>query len=323
MKVLKVLLVIFGIAIVLVIAAGAYIKIALPNTGKPEVLTVVPSPVRIEHGRYLANHVTVCMDCHSSRDWARFAGPIKKLGFGAGGEVFNRQMGFPGTFYAPNITPYALKRWTDGEILHAITTGVNKDGKALFPLMAAHRFGRMDKEDIYDIIAYLRTLEAVEKQVPESDVDFPVNFIINTMPQKAAFQKKPSPKDTILYGAYLVNAAGCVECHSQTEKGTVIKETELGGGMQFRMPNGTVSSANITADATGIRHWTKTAFISRFKAYADTAYSSKVVQKGEMNTPMPWTMYAGMTQADLEAIYHYLRSVKPIQNRVIKFVPNP
>lgn len=324
MKVLKVLLVLFGIVVIMVAAAAAYVKIALPDTGKAPVITVSSSAERIENGRYLANHVTVCMDCHSSRDWTLFAGPMKQDGFGAGGEVFNEEMGFPGTFYAPNITPYALKNWTDGEILHAITTGVNKDGKALFPLMAAHRFGKMDREDLYDIIAYLRTLDPVQKDIPKSQADFPVNFIMNTMPQKAAFQKKPPVQDTVMYGAYLVNAAGCVDCHSQTDKGSVIKGTEFGGGMEFRMPTGIVRSPNITADqSTGIGAWSKRAFVQRFKSYADSNYHAPKVVKGSMNTPMPWNMYAGMKAQDLEAIYAYLTSIEPIQHRVQKYRPNP
>lgn len=324
MKVLKVLLALFGIIILLVAGAAAYVKIALPDTGKPQVIRVSSRPERIENGRYLANHVTVCMDCHSSRDWDLFAGPMKKDGFGAGGEVFNEQMGFPGTFYAPNITPYALKNWTDGEVLHAITTGVNKEGRALFPLMAAHRFGKMDKEDIYDIIAYLRTLSSVEKDIPRSKADFPVNFIMNTMPRKAAFQKKPAAQDTVLYGAYLANAAGCVDCHSQTDKGSVIPGTEFGGGMEFKMPTGIVRSPNITADqSTGIGGWTKTAFVLRFKSYADSSYHAAKVENGSMNTPMPWGMYAGMKEKDLEAIYAYLNSIKPMQHQVLKYSPHP
>lgn len=47
---------------------------------------------------------------------------------GAGGEIFDQNMGFPGKFISPNITPYALREWTDGEIFRAITSGVNKDG---------------------------------------------------------------------------------------------------------------------------------------------------------------------------------------------------
>ena len=324
MKVLKVLLVLFGIVILLVAAAAAYVKIALPDTGKPETITVSRTPERIENGRYLAHHVAVCMDCHSSRDWTSFAGPMKQEGIGGGGEVFNQQMGFPGAFYAPNITPYALKDWTDGELLHAVTTGVSKDGRALFPVMAAHRFGKMDREDLYDLIAYIRSLEPVKKDVPRSQPDFPVNFIINTMPQKAAFGKKPSSRDTVLYGAYLINAAGCVDCHSKTDKGSVVPGTEFGGGMEFKLPTAIVRSPNITADqSTGIGHWTKGAFIQRFKLYADSNYHAPKVEQGSMNTPMPWSMYAGMKEKDLEAIYAYLRSLKPIQNQVVKYTPAP
>ena len=323
MKVLKVLLVLFGIVILLVTAAAVYVKTALPDTGKAPIISVSSNPERIENGRYLANHVTACMDCHSSRDWARFAGPMKNDELGGGGEVFNKAMGFPGTFYAPNITPYALKSWTDGEIFHAITTGVNKDGKALFPLMAAQRFGKMDREDIYDIIAYLRTLKPVEKDIPPSEADFPVNFILNTMPRRAAFQKKPAVQDTLLYGGYLVNAAGCVDCHSQEDKGSVIEGTEFGGGMEFTMPTGIVRSPNITADqSTGIGSWSRNAFVARFKFFSDSNYHAPKVIKGGLNTPMPWSMYAGMKEQDLQAIYAYLKSIKPIKHQVLRYSPN-
>jgi hypothetical protein len=36
---------------------------------------------------------------------------------------------------------------------------------------------------------------------------------------------------------------------------------------------------------------------------------------------MPWTMYGGMTEEDLGAIYEYLHSLKPVKNSVIKFTP--
>jgi hypothetical protein len=38
---------------------------------------------------------------------------------------------------------------------------------------------------------------------------------------------------------------------------------------------------------------------------------------------MPWTMYANMTEEDLGAIYAYLQTVPPIENRVEKFTPAP
>jgi hypothetical protein len=43
------------------------------------------------------------------------------------------------------------------------------------------------------------------------------------------------------------------------------------------------------------------------------------VAKGEANTVMPWTMYAGMKEEDLSAIYSFLRTVKSVRHEVEKF----
>lgn len=68
----------------------------------------------------------------------------------------------------------------------------------------------MDKEDIYSIITYIRTLEPINNVVPQTKLDFPVNLINNTLPKDAHFSDLPDEKNTIAYGKYLVNAAGCV-----------------------------------------------------------------------------------------------------------------
>ena len=52
-----------------------------------------------------------------------------------GGDVFDQKFGFPGKYYAKNITPEGISRYTDGELFRVITTGVTKEGKALFPVM--------------------------------------------------------------------------------------------------------------------------------------------------------------------------------------------
>jgi hypothetical protein len=39
-----------------------------------------------------------------------------------------------------------------------------------------------------------------------------------------------------------------------------------------------------------------------------------------MQSAMPWTMYAGMTEGDLGSIYDYLRTVPPVANTVTKWV---
>ena len=319
-KIFKIIGTLLAVVVLFVIGAIAYIKIVLPNTGPAPYLVIEKTPQRIERGKYLANHVAVCMDCHSTRNWGLYAGPMNPATLGAGGEVFNHEMGFPGTFYAPNITPYNLDNWTDGELLRAISTGVNNEGKALFPVMGYHRFGKMDKEDLYSIIAYLRTLQPIKKDIAKSEIDFPVNILINTMPVKADYQKIPNEKDVVNYGAYLINATGCVDCHSKTDKGKVIPGTEFGGGMEFVQPGGIVRSPNITPDLeTGIGSWTKEMFTARFKMYTQIGYKPTELKKGDLNTPMPWVMYAGMKEKDLEAIYSYLNQLRPIKNSVNRY----
>lgn len=324
MKIVKVLALILAFVVIIVLSGILYINLALPDTGPAPDVKAVATPERLLRGKYLANHVAACMDCHSVRDWNQYAGPMINGTLGAGGETFDENMGFPGKIYASNITPHNLSSWTDGEILKAITTGESKDGRALFPLMAYSRFGKMDQEDLLSIIAYLRSLEPINKSIPKTKLDFPVNLIIKTLPSKADFQKIPLASDSVKYGAYLVNAAGCVDCHSKNEKGNIVKGSEFGGGMEFKFPSGTLRSPNITMHKTnGLGTWTKEAFVKRFKVYADSNYKSEKVGMTVNNTTMPWTMYAGMKTEDLEAMYVYLKSLKPNPNKVVTRTVNP
>ncbi len=319
-KIFKITGIILLLFIAIIAGAGIYLNTALPNVGDAPDIHIEQTPERIERGRYLAHHVAVCMDCHSTRDWSLFSGPLAAAGLGGGGEVFDRNMGFPGVFYARNITPAALKDWTDGEILRAITCGVRKNGDALFPVMPYQHYGHMDREDLYAIIAYIRTLAPVANTLPTREMDFPVSMLINTMPEDASFQERPVESDRINYGRYLVNAASCVDCHSKQEQGRIVPGSEFGGGMEFRMPAGIVRSPNITPHTeNGIGNWTRTAFVERFKSYTDSSYHSPVYTAADLNSPMPWTMYAGMSVSDLEAIYDYLHSLPAINNEVVRY----
>lgn len=318
-KFVKVLVYLLLTVVVLVGGLLTYVKTMLPNVGPAPELKVAMTPENIERGKYLANHVNVCMDCHSTRDWSTFAGPLVSGTEGKGGEVFDEKLGFPGRFVAPNITPAGIKDWTDGEIFRAITCGVNKDGRALFPVMPHPNFGRMDEQDIQAVIAYIRSLKPIENKVEASVANFPMNFILNTIPKKAEFSKMPAKSDQVAYGKYLVNAASCNDCHTKQDKGKFVGEP-FAGGFEFKFPDGSiVSSMNITPDPTGIGSWDKATFISRFKMYADSGYVPQKIKAGEFQTVMPWTMYAGMTTEDLEAIFAYLKTLKPAQNTVERF----
>lgn len=312
---------VYSLAVIGIALAGitGYLKFLLPDVEAAEYLEVEVTPERVERGEYLANHVAVCMDCHSSRDWSRYSAPLVPGTLGQGGEYFGPEMGFPGKFYARNLTPTNLEHWTDGEIYRAITSGVSKDGKALFPVMPYLNYGKMNKEDVYDIIAYLRTLPPMENEIPPSEPNFLMSLILNTIPQDATPTTRPDRSNKVRYGGYLANAAGCIECHTQTKNGQIIPELAYSGGREFKLPNGVLHSANITPDLeTGIGSWDKDSFVARFKAFSNPN-ATPTLAEDEPNTLMPWVMYAGMEEEDLEAIYAFLQSLEPINNEVVTF----
>ena len=308
--------------ILLIVAFVMYLKFALPNVGPAPDIKVEITPERLERGEYLATTVMGCVDCHSLRDFTKYSAPLTGTPFAGGGPEFVEEMGAPGNFYAPNLTPYHLGDWTDGEIYRAITAGVSKDGRALFPAMPSHLYGKSSKADIYAVIAYLRTLDPIENTVPAPEAKFPFSLIMNTIPQKAEPREMPDKSDLVAYGEYVITSAACIDCHTPMERGQYIMEKAYTGGREFIMPNGIVRTSNLTPDPeTGIGAWTEETFINRFKLYADSVYVPNDVGEG-FNTMMPWTMYAKMDEYDLKAIYAYLHSLEPVKNTVVKYSPN-
>ncbi|HMY47643.1 MAG TPA: cytochrome C, partial [Leptospiraceae bacterium] len=85
----KIVLIVLGLIVGSVVGLLGYVRFALPNVGPAPVMTIESTPERVERGKYLANHVTVCIDCHSTRDWSKFSGPLVPGAIGKGGELFD------------------------------------------------------------------------------------------------------------------------------------------------------------------------------------------------------------------------------------------
>jgi mono/diheme cytochrome c family protein len=288
-----------------------------PDGGPVPHLSNVSSPERVARGEYLANHVAVCIDCHSERDWTKFSGPLKPGTEGRGGDVFDEKFGFPGSIVAANITPAGVGKMSDGELAHAIVSGIGKDGRALFPIMPYPAFASLAQDDLESIVAYIRSLPPRPHDVPERTLNFPVNLLVRTMPAPYTPHAAPNKGNGFEYGQYLTTMASCIHCHTPQEKGELMKGEEFSGGWEIPAPTGTIRSANITPDEeTGIGFWTKEIFIAKFKEFEHADSSKLDLAVMGRQSIMPWTMYAGMTEEDLGAIYDYLRTVPPIKNRV-------
>jgi mono/diheme cytochrome c family protein len=293
-----------------------------PSTRPPPDVTVQPTPELIARGEYLTHNVMACVDCHSPRDKGLFAMPPKKGMEFAGGECFGEEQGMPGKVCVPNITQdkeSGLGQWTDGEIMRAVREGVSRDGRALFPFMPYTYYRSMSDEDLHAVIAYLRTVKPVQQQVARSEFGFFFRHIMNTFPEPLEGPvSPPSRASSVEYGRYLTTMGSCKECHTPRGSTGIKEDLAFSGGQEFNFSGVVhVRSANITPDLeTGIGKMTRDQFISRFHSFKGV--EPEPVSPARQ-TVMPWPFFAGMSEEDLGAIYDYLRTVKPLENKVEHF----
>jgi hypothetical protein len=124
------------------------------STPSPTIASVYSGPIptgNVEHGRYLAEHVAMCVECHSGRD--------------AAGNILasERYLGAPIPFGPPWATDWAsraprnqgLPGYSDALAMRLLTQGaIGRDGHVLKPPMP--RF-RMSPQDAADVIAFMRS----------------------------------------------------------------------------------------------------------------------------------------------------------------------
>lgn len=279
----------------------------------------------LERGEYLANSVAGCIDCHSKRDLEKYSGPVIPGTEGGGGMVFNQKFGIPGVLHGKNITPdneTGIGTWTDDEVLRAITQGISKNGDTLFPLMPYPNFNRMAKEDLMSIIAYIRTLKPIRNKVPERKLLMPIAMAYPgpVLQPSVDGNVRPPESDRVKYGEYLITFADCGTCHSPLTQQGPDMTRKYAGGYTFDAGTFKVVSANITPDtATGIGKWSEAQFLDKFTPFREEKNYN--LNPGKENTVMPLSLFANMKDDDLKAIYAYLRTVKPITNKVEKY-PN-
>lgn len=158
----------------------------------------------------------------------------------------------------------------------------------------------------------------------------------------------PTAEEKVKRGEHLVATLDCDICHSPKRMGPqgpeIIPELRLSGHpangetpptdekilksgwvlfspffTSYIGPWGQSYSANLTSDSTGTGMWTEAQFK---KAIREGKF------KGLDNTrpllpPMPWPAYKNLDDADLEAIFAFLKSTKPVKNVVPQAKINP
>ena len=114
-------------------------------------------------------------------------------------------------------------------------------------------------------------------------------------------------------GTYLMaSIVACGNCHTPQTPNGPAPGMELAGGTRFDEGFGTVFVPNITPDVeTGIGKWTDAQITAAIR-------DGKRPDGTIIGPPMPIALYRGMSDEDVTAIIAYLRSVKPVANKVAK-----
>jgi hypothetical protein len=294
-------------ALVLVVLAGGL---------RAEELKIELTPDRVARGEYLLTAVVECTGCHTERQRYSYGYPPKPGMAFAGGRIFANLGEFA---VSPNITPYGLSDRSDQALFDELTEGIRPDGGKLNPEMPYWRFRAFDREELFAIIAYLRSLHAIAG----GPYPFQTTIRVEHPALELGSLKRPArDASEVDRGAYLVGLADCNGCHVGGPN-TAFAERPFAGGREFVIPGvGIIRPANLTPDAgTGIGTWTREAFVSRFKAMKDSGQIE--VPDHTANTAMPWWLFGNMTEADLGAIYQYLRTVAPVSNTITRYQTLP
>ena len=134
------------------------------------------------------------------------------------------------------------------------------------------------------------------------------------------------------HGAYLIHIMGCHDCHTPMgPDGRPMPQYFLAGhppnapvathpsgpygsfaltNTSWAGPWGVSFTSNLTPDPeTGLGNWSEADFMKAMR-------TGQKPNGAVMLPPMPWPAYSHATDADLQALWAYLRSVKPIKNAV-------
>jgi hypothetical protein len=160
----------------------------------------------------------------------------------------------------------------------------------------------------------------------------------------AGSSSKDAQASKIQRGKYLVEAGGCADCHTPQKMGPHGPEPDLTrylsghaedanlpappalpkgpwcavttGSTAWAGPWGISYTANLTPDAnTGLGIWTEDMFIQAMRTGKHFGTSRDILP------PMPWQSVGKLNDADLKAMFAYLKTIPAVKNRVLEPVP--
>jgi len=242
----------------------------------------------IANGQHLVESRVGCMGCHG-----------KDFG---GGVIVDEPI--LGRWVAPNLTMgkgSVTREYTASDWDHAVRHGLRRGGRS--SSMPAIEFVNLSDHELSDIVAYIRSLPPVDRDLGRVKFGPVFTFVMafdssalvafNIDHEKAHAVEPPDSAPTAEYGEHIVQV--CRGCHG----------ANLSGGKIQGDPNMPIV-ANLTPHETGLKDWTEADFIRALR-------EGKRKDGRELSGYMPWRAYGQMSDAELKAIWAYLRTVPAVE----------
>lgn len=278
-------------------ALCALLCFACSQTEPVFVAPIPPDGAQAERGRSLVRGLAACGFCHGEQ-----ASPSSLL---LGGRPYYDRYG---DVNAPNLTSAdsGIGAWRDVDVMRAMRASINRDGSWLSG--EAHEgYDWMSDSDSFAIVSYLRSLPAVEKEVPRRAlgfVDRNTTGFFDSRAEVRGYIPEVRRSEELPYGQYLVDhVARCGSCHNSP--GSIIdSEGYLLGGKTITTSDGAKVAPGITSSRVyGIGEWDEAGIVH----YLQTGEGPD----GRTSDPRfcPWEFYALADKDDLKLIARYLRTV--------------
>lgn len=290
-----------GAVSMVLLAALAAALMAQPSDSQPAPSTAsrfsqpAPGePAEVARGRYLAV-LGDCMACHTQAGGRPYAG--------------GRRIATPfGGLLTANITSATMASWSDDQFYRAMHSGLDDQGRHLYPAFPYVYFTRMPRADTDALLAYLKTVPAAPGDVHTDILPFPFNIravmiVWNALYLKpGAFQPDPRQSAEWNRGAYLVEGPGhCGACHTP--------KSVLGGDLQSRRYQGGVLDEWMASNLTGNPRFGLGAWSTDDVAqFLKTGRNARSAATGAMAEVVAFST-SQMTDADVRAIAVYLKSL--------------
>ena len=307
---------ILGIVLGILLLAGLSVFLFINSQGIPsyEVIKtehqVVSTAESIERGKKLT--MMLCANCHKDPETGHLTGT----------QMMDAPPEF-GRIFSANITAdkeHGIGDWTDGELVVLLRTGLKRNGDYAPPYMA--KLPHMADEDIDAIISYLRSGDEMVAADPVPDKPCEPSFLTKFLctvafkPLPMPTEKIPMPdtNDRLALGKYLAHNLECFSCHSADFKTNNFQHPELsegyfgGGNKPLNRAGKVMLTANLTPHKeTGIGNWTEDRFLEAVK-YGMSEHGPAL--------QYPMIPYVLLSDAEVKAIYHYLMTIPPLNNKV-------